>query len=106
MLIASFLAAAAAQAAPVYLRCTFPTAPEVVAVATDEANGAVTVSLPSTGYAERLPAAFTVGSLSFNNGVMRVAIDRSKLSAIRVQRDGGGTANGTCAVEAPPERKF
>jgi hypothetical protein len=75
-------------------------------VATDEPNGAVTLTIPSTGYAERLPAAFSAASLSFDNGVMGVVIDRADLSAVRGQRLGGGGVKGACQIEEAPKRAF
>jgi hypothetical protein len=106
MLIASLLAIVAASTGPVHLRCTFPSAPVAVLIAADEANGTVRLTIPSTGYAERLSAASNAEQLSFNNGVIGVAVDRVDLSAIRIQRLGGGAVKGACKIEEPPNRAF
>lgn len=105
MLIASALAAAAATGTPTHLQCKFPTAPVEVLVAADEPNGAVTVSIPSTGYSERLSGAFGADRLSFDNDMMSISIARTTMWTLRGQRD-GKVAEGKCTIEEPPKRAF
>jgi hypothetical protein len=104
MLIISLLAAAAAATSPTYLRCTFTGDAEVMFTA-DEAHSAVTVSIPSTGYVETLPAAFSPDAVRFRNRVIAYEISRTALTAHRTF-DGAAADPGTCKVEDAPKRAF
>jgi hypothetical protein len=104
MLIASLLAAAAVNG-PVYLRCTFTAGAEVTITA-DEANSAVTLSVPSTGYIEQMPAAFSPADVRFRNRVLAYTVNRTDLKATRTFDGVERSEPGTCKVEAAPKRAF
>lgn len=105
MLIISLLAAAAATGTPTYLRCSFEGQVDVLITA-DEANSAVTLSVPSTGYIEKLPAAFSADAVRFRNRIIAYNVNRVDLT-VRRQFDGiDSSSAGTCKVEAAPKRAF
>jgi hypothetical protein len=104
--IAGMIAAAASTSAPVYLRCSFPTAPVEVLVAADEANRSVTMTLPGTGWEGTVPAAFSANDLAFDNRVLAVRINRTNLTATRRARGDRQSTTGTCKIEDAPKRAF
>jgi len=91
---------------PIYLRCAFaPGSPEVLITA-DEANSAVTLSVPSTGHTEKLAAAFNATDVRFQNKQLAYVVSRTDLSVARTIKLISETDNGKCAVEQPPKRAF
>lgn len=103
MLFISLLAATAV--APTNLRCTFAPTSEVLVTA-DEANSTAVVSIPATGYLQKLPASFTPTMVRFGNRVMTWEINRVDLSAQRTFNGGDSDRSGKCAVETAPPRAF
>ena len=90
---------------PIYLRCSFSNKTDVMITA-DEGNSSVTVALPSTGYSEKIPAAFTATEVRFQNRMLSYVINRTDLSAVRTIRSINSTDAGHCQIETAPKRVF
>lgn len=102
----TLLVASPAAAAPTYLQCNFPGNSAILMVTADEANSAVTVSLPSTGHTEKMPAAFTASELRFQNNMLSYVISRTDLAINRTIKMIKSTDTGQCKVETAPKRAF
>lgn len=91
---------------PVYLRCHFPQNNTDVMITADEANSAVSVALPSTGYSEKLPAAFTASEVRFKNTRVAYVLSRTDLSVTRTISLINSSDSGKCEIEKAPKRAF
>jgi hypothetical protein len=91
---------------PVYLRCHFPQNNTDVMITADEANSAVTVALPSTGYSGKMNAAFTAGEVRFQDDQLSYVLSRTNLSLKRTIKLISSSDLGTCAIEKAPKRAF
>lgn len=89
---------------PTYLRCPFRGSD--VLITADEANSSVTLTVPSTGHIEKLPAAFSATELRFSNSRVAYTISRTDLTAIRSVPAINATHMAQCVVEVPPKRAF
>jgi len=94
------------MAEPVYLRCSFPGNGAVVMITPDEANAAVTVALPATGYSAKMPAAFTASEVRFQDTRVAYVLSRTDLSVTRTIKMISSTDNGKCEIEKAPKRAF
>ncbi len=106
MLAAIVIAATAAGTEhPVtYLRCQFETSE--VYITADEANSSVTVSLPSTGFVRRAPAAFTAADVRFSLGGVFYEISRTDLTVVRSVPVIKRVDKTKCILETPKPRAF
>ncbi|MBQ1499066.1 MAG: hypothetical protein IIZ38_12195 [Sphingomonas sp.] len=91
---------------PVYLRCYFPDNKTEVMITADEANSAVSVALPSTGYSGKMAAAFTASEVRFQGTHVAYVLNRTDLTVIRTIRMINSSDSGKCAIEKAPKRAF
>ncbi len=105
-LVVAGTALVAAANTPIYLRCTFEPNSTAVLITADEANSAVTISVPSTGHTEKLPAAFSATDLRFQNRQLSYVVSRTDLSVSRTIKLIKETDTGRCAIEQAPKRAF
>lgn len=102
----SLLLFAAADPTTTYLSCSFPSNGTVLELTADEPNQAVSVVLASSGYAEKMPAAFTPTEVRFENRVMGYVLSRTDLSVRRTTKMISDTDVGSCKIQQPPKRAF
>lgn len=108
-LCAIALPASASTTAPAYMTCVFTNsegAKSEVKITVDEAAGAVSILVPSTGYSTRLAGAFSADRVVFRNSSLDYSISRVDLSATRTIRQINSTDKGKCIIEPPPKRAF
>jgi hypothetical protein len=105
-IFAILMLASPATVAPTYLECTFPKNGAILNVTADEANSAVTTVLRSSGYTEKLPAAFTASEVRFEGDMIAYVVSRTDLSIRRTIKMLGSADQGTCLVQVPPKRAF
>jgi len=103
-----FLLALAAAGAdhPTYLRCSFDRPGGDIYITADEPNSSVTVAVPSTGFSEKLQAAFTPTEVRFQNRQLSYVLSRTDLSVARTIKLLSSVDNGKCAIEQAPKRAF
>jgi hypothetical protein len=104
-----------ALAAPTYLQCPFVGnggASAVLAVTADEANGAVTTLMTSTGYTERRVAVFSPISGKWNSPsrytTLRYELSRTDLTLVRELVIGDHVTKeiASCKIQETPKRAF
>lgn len=93
-----------AMATPVYLSCDIDSF--IVKVTADEADGSVSLYMPSTDNREKLRGTFTADKVLFSNNTMKYELSRVDLKIKRVTPLMNWVALGTCVVEQTPKRAF
>jgi hypothetical protein len=108
IVVGSFFFSGPALAAPTYLNCEFISngSPFAVNLSADEAEGAVTMSMPAKGYSKRVRANFTADSVLFADDYMQYELNRINLSIVRVISIIKSTERGTCKIQEAPKRAF
>lgn len=101
-------APAVAHAAPVYLSCNIPNQGNdfTVDATLNEAEGTVSLFMPSTDNRETLQGTFTPDKVLFSNRMMSYTLSRVDLSLVRVVPLLKSRETGQCRVQTPPQRAF
>lgn len=105
---ASFLIAAQATAAPVFLQCDIPQngKPWPVNFVVDEESKQVAIIVANTGYVEQMVGTFLPHAVLAKTEVMTYEINRVDLTVIRKSRYLKEASRGVCKVGELPKRAF
>lgn len=98
-----------ANAAPTYLVCEFKDGrdePFAVNVTVDEANAAVTVHMPRTGFSRRYQAVFSPDEVLFADRDLSYRLSRVDLTMVRTVKILRSDESTVCQLIAPPTRAF
>lgn len=107
LLLAFALLSSPVAAAPAYLSCKIPDQPDYeIQVTADEDAGFVTTLVVSTGFSQRLPAAFSPTEVRFGDRLMTFRVDRTTLDFDRTIYLLKETSRGKCTVLKARKRAF
>jgi hypothetical protein len=106
ILLTSLAVSTPSAAAPTYLQCSFPESTAKVDITADEPNSSVTISLPSTGYIEKVAASFTPEEVRFETRLLSYVVSRTDLTVKRNVPSLRRSETGKCELVAAPKRAF